>query len=80
MSLYYTMLDYNQGHHLVPTNPALHGSLTNPGCSYLSCFTSNGALEVKAEWSSDLRAEQSSEMRAEQSTNLKAEWSSKQWK
>ena len=29
--LYYTMLDYGQGHHLVHTDPALHGSLTNPG-------------------------------------------------
>ena len=39
---YYTMLDYSQGHHLVHTNPALHRYLSNPGCSYVSCFT--GAL------------------------------------
>ena len=28
---YYTKLEYGQGHHLVHTDPALHGSLTNPG-------------------------------------------------
>ena len=28
---YYTMLDYGQGHHLVHTDSALYGSLTNPG-------------------------------------------------
>ena len=53
------MLDYNQGHHLVPIDPALHGSLTDPGCSYPSCFTSEATPEVKAEWNSNLRAEQS---------------------
>ena len=70
VSLYYTTLDYNQGHHSVPTNPALCGSLTDPGCLYLSCFTSKAAPEVKVEWSYDLRAEQSLEMRAEQSLEM----------
>ena len=52
---YYTMLDYSQGHHLVYTNPALHRSLTDPGCWYVSCFPFELALEqsptLNVEWS-----------------------------
>ena len=61
VSLYYTMLDYNQGHHSVPTNPALHRSLINPGCSYLSCFTSEAAPEVKAEQGAEFWTESGAE-------------------
>ena len=60
-SPYYTTLDYDQGHHSVHTDPALHGSLTDPGCSYPSCFTSKAAPEVKVEWSSNLKAGWSSD-------------------
>ena len=80
VSPYYTMPDYNQGHYLMYTDPALCGPLTNSGCTYTSCFTSVVTLEVKVEWSSDLRVEQCSEIEVEQSSNPKsrAEWSSDQ--
>ena len=39
------------------TDPALHGPLTDPGCSYASCFTSKVAPEVKVEQSPTLKVE-----------------------
>ena len=40
VSPYYTTPDYTQGHYSVHTDPALHGPLTDPGCMYMSYFTS----------------------------------------
>ena len=86
----HTMPDYNQGHYSVHTEPSLCGPLTNPGCTYTSCFTSMVTLEVKVEWSSNLRVEQSLEMGAEwssdsksgaeRSSDLEAEWNLEQQK
>ena len=78
MSLYYTTLDYTQGHYSVHTDPALHRPLTDPGCMYMSYFTSMVTPDMKVEQSSGLRVEWSSEMGAEQSFDLKSrvEWSS----
>ena len=51
-------------------------SVTNPGCLYLSYFTSEAAPEVKVEWSLELRVEQSLELKVEQSSEVEVEWSS----
>ena len=78
VSLYYTTLDYTQGHYSVRTDPALHRPLTDPGCTCMSYFTSMVTPEVKVEQSSNLRVEWSSEMGAEQGSDSKSgvEWSS----
>ena len=84
----YTTPNYALGHYSVHTDPALHGPLTDPGCMYVSYFTSMVTLEVKVEWSSDLRAEFRNgsgvefqlESRAEQSSDLEAEWNLEQQK
>ena len=49
VSPYYTRPNYNQGHYLVCTDPALCRPLTNPGCTYTSCFTSAVTPEVKVD-------------------------------
>ena len=63
------MLDYSQGHRSVHTDPALHGSLTDPGCWYASCFPFELALEqsltLNVEWSLTWKAERSSDLEAE---------------
>ena len=59
VSPYYTTPSYAQGHYSVCTDPALHGPLTNPGCTYMNYFTTTVTPEVKVKWSSDLRAERS---------------------
>ena len=75
MSLHYTVFDYNWNPYLVPINPAFHGSLTDPGCSYMSHFTSKAAPEMKVEWSSKMRVEESSELKAEQRGVWNWKWS-----
>ena len=90
VSPYYTTPDYDQGYYLVCTDPALHRPLTDPWCTYTSCFTSMVIPEVKVERSSDLRVEWSSEMgveqssdsksRPDQSSDLEAEWNLEQQK
>ena len=79
MSPYYTTPDYAQGHYSVHTDPALCGPLTDPGCMYMSYFTSTVTPEVKVEQSSDLRVEWSLEMGTEQSSDLEVEWNLEQW-
>ena len=57
---YYTMLDYSQGHHSVHTDPALHGSLTNPGSlNNPGSFDWPWIPEANVEWISNMRVEQS---------------------
>ena len=57
VSTYYATPNYDQGYYSVCTDPALCGPLTDPGCMYMSYFTSTVTSEVKVEQSSDLRVE-----------------------
>ena len=72
------MLDYDQGHHLVHTDS---GSLTDPGCSYPSCFTSEARGKSGAESNSKYEVEQGSncESWVEWRSDSKVGWSSDWW-